>query len=437
MSDGEPAPASPALIQFLGNRVREVLATQSYAQQPWTQNRVASYITGSLDIEGTMSAATLGRFLDPANRQHPKQATVRAVRDFLLYHRYLTPRQLEWAEGALSIRSGLSLAAFFEVPDTKAQGDFLRELEGEYRAVEARAPFFLRARLHLNYLDEIGMLTATEVIGVFGAARCESDFRAEFVATGQALAFTDLIAIFLKGEPDGFSSILNVGALTYDDEDRVVALGAWRNAGWKSLGTKEIDVPPLLRSDTPARGVARLHANDPQHYWRFGAEEIALEAPAGAQSPSERRDFHGAAKRGELTEDFVQKLWDEAATPDDKLRVAMDYWDLELFKRALREGGDPNGIPQGFDIPFIHIFARGGRAEWAQAILDDPRCRITIDNKGLTPSFHAGVLARHVAGAPGADDLAKRWGDLHRLLLARELEQGILMQPDLLDPNRG
>ena len=127
----------------------------------------------------------------------------------------------------------------------------------------------MRSRLILNYVTSIKSLLVTEVITLYrlpgiGSTLTATQFQEastelafqmavrssqaapidEQTATGQALAYVDLIAIFLKASGHGMTSILGVDELTYHN-DRIVGLHARRNSGWRSREVDDLGLPRL------------------------------------------------------------------------------------------------------------------------------------------------------------------------------------------------
>ncbi len=442
MQDDATPTVSPALVQFLANRVLEVIATQSHQRLPWTRRRIASYISRCTKIEGTISDATLGRFLDPHHPQRPTYEKVMTVQAFLLYFSYITKAQLDWVEESLSIRSGLALDMFFAVPETAARANFLAELEGEYRALSGGAPFLLVARLHLTRLPEIEMLAATEVMSLYRKTGqsgfspqtikgqgLEDGLIARFTATGQVFASADLMAVFLKAAGGGFDSILAVTEIGFGDDDLPHILSGTRNSGWQERAGAQWAAVEALKPDAQPRQATRLLANDPQFYRYVPDENLAPPDADPARSAGAKHFLETARLRGELYDEVIRKLWAEAANADERLQIAFEYSSLPHFAQALADGADPNGHPKDFDDPYVLLFAKNGDLAWAQILLADPRCRMVLDANGMTPSFHTGMLLQHIKGAKGADDLRAEWAALYELLLARETEQGCQMQP--------
>lgn len=439
---------TPAAVEFLAARIREVIATKRYNRQPWSRKRIADYISSSLDIDGTLSDTTLGRFLTPSHPQRPSDETVAMVAAFLLHHRYMARDELEWIEQAASIRCGLSLAAFFEVPRGRRQQEFLTDLSGHYVSVRVSDPFVLRTRLVLSHMAEIEALMATEVITLYrwsgiGRALSQARFKGgraeialeqairkfdlrnmmEQTSTGQTLAFVDLIAIFLKSSGDGMSSIIGVDEVVFGDEV-IEGLHAKRNNGWKARGSGDLGLPDVPDAGGQPRGLVRALSNNP-HFLRVdGAEKI--EAGALPELPSEdglRSFFDTVAERGDLTDSTAIQRFNAADSADDRLVVALEWGDIELFRQALAGGADPNVIPKGSEAPLVFELAKHGRLEWAKVLLDTGRCSLAKDSQNCPPSYYAGVLARQVAGVEGAEDLAQRYADLHGLLSAEESRQ--------------
>ena len=444
---------TPAAVAFLAARIREVMATKRYRRRPWSRKRIADDITTSEHIEGTLSDTTLGRFLDPGQPQQPSDATVTMVAEFLLHHRYMRREELDWIGQTASLGSGLSLIDFFSIPETGSHAKFLNDLGGHYVGVRVSEPFVLQTRLILHDITGQRLLAATEIMTLFrrpGIARALSqaqfsdirpeialrriietfDLRSEHeqTASGWLFASTDLMALFLKASDRGRSSIVSVDEVTGDDGE-IVSLTGSRNDGWVFKDSEESEMSePAAFQARPDRLMRRL-AIDPQFSRVDSFEKIASTGERKLASNMRQRSFFDtAAERGDLVNTTARKLFNEAATADGKLEVALAWSELELFTSALERGADANITPNGSEEPLIFGLAKNGRLEWAKALLETGRCRMVKDRNGCFPSFHAAVLARSVAGVSGAEDLAARYGTLHDLLVAEEDRQNVFHQ---------
>ncbi|MEO1019171.1 MAG: hypothetical protein AAFY56_15995 [Pseudomonadota bacterium] len=385
----------------------------------------------------------------PDYPQQPSDETVAAVAAVLVHFRYVNDDQLNWADQTTSIRSGLSIAQFFDIPESRKQHQFLRDLSGHYVALKVSDPFALQVRLILNHLPSVKSLIATEVIDLYRSpgigelissaqltgAKVEAAFReaakefgwqaiAEQTATGHVLAFVDLVSIFLKASSTGFSSIIGGDELVYDQSDRMIAIAATRNSGWTARYTNDLGLPPTLDHQTHPRRVVRILANDPQFFRVDGGEEVdPAKTPLIKTKQRSKSFFDSETTRGSLPDSVAEILYRKAESADHKLAIAIEYGELSLFTDALSAGADPNMIPQGSDTPLMFLLAKNGQLEWAKALIETGRYRPAKDELGQWPSTYAGQLCRQIATTTGAEDLRVRYGELYNLLNVEEEKQ--------------
>ncbi len=434
---------TPAVAQFVANRILEVIEFESYALKPWSRRRIAEYISGSDKIEGYLSPTTLGRFLSAEHDQALEPDNLLALIRFLLHFGYVQPRELDWTKAEISVRSGLALERFFDVPDTDAQRGFYRELAGEYHVQVERGPFIATARLHLAFNRAHGTLSATETLALYRPdeklALFNDPKRAkqvilesremEFTATGTVLAKAGLISLFLKAsDSKGFDGIVAISELEYDSNEEIHQLQGHRNAGWGSRFPGELKLAKPLTHATTSVSALRQLLSDPQYHAHDLTEKLAFPRPPRPKSSQDNRFFFdGGAAIGTDRDTVRRQEWEQGKTPDDKLFIANRLQDIALFKEALSLGADPNARFED-GTPILLDCAKGGWPDFIEVLLATGRCVIELDGRGLPPSYHAGVMVRRLAGSTIFEDVIERYKLAFEVLHAEEMRQGLSMQ---------
>lgn len=435
---------SPALAQFVAGRILEVIEFETYKRQPWSRRRIADEITANVRIAGSISDTTLGRFLSNSHIQESQVTTLISLISFLRIFDYLSARELKWAEADLSIRSGLALERYFEAPTNKAQQSYLREFAREYHHQSKSGDLTARCRLHVTFRPKQAMLTAVEIVSLHGPMAAPSDgasrkriradlldsCRLSFSSTGPVLITGDLWAMHLKDkEGESFDSIVSVHDVQRDPEEEILSLSGSRHTGWIDRFASELQLGEPAHAKSSALEQLRALALHPEFVVSTPQQTLARGQSNQAESSKENRYFFDDG--GDISTDVdkhVQDAWDQADTPDEKLVVAKRNQNLELFKQALTLGADPNAIqPNGDTI--IMGCAHGGRPDFIQALIATGKCRLDLDKNGLPPSYHAGLMARRLAGTTIFDDVIERYQEAYELLHAEEMRQEVRMAP--------
>ena len=445
-------PNRPEVAQLLARSLAILIATQRYDQKSWTKRRVADYISASEEIEGTISATTLGRFLTPDHAQKPSDDTLRMVAAFLMKFGGLTSRQLALLEQAPQVRALGPLNSYFASSASQAQQDFLKDLAGLYHALSVDLDLLLTVELSVSYVPEAQALSLIETFVLYrmldrGAVNASTEgfdpaltreigqlvkggFLRELgqaVTAGTALANSDIIALLHLVEHRGFHSIFNVTGLIYDDDEQIVGLRGQRNVGWRALALGEAFLPPAIERDTPPRTAIKVLSQDLQyHRSRLGEEQAIKPKPGGPGTMGDEHHFldEGKAKGEDPYEAQFARAAEAAKTADERLLLALEWSQLEAFKRALAEGADPNLVPTGETEPLIFQMAHNGRVEWVAALLATGRCDLLVEgHDGLTASHAPGVFARRLAESGHAPQQAARFAALSEQLLQEEIRQ--------------
>lgn len=426
------------MAKFLADQLRTVIATRSYSRQKWTKSRVASYITGSTKIVGEISETTIGRFLNRVHTQKANEDTLRMIAEFLMLLGYVSSEQLQWAEAPEVVQAGLSLKRYYGVENSSSNRAFWREFEGHFVSETFKPPFHLRNRLVIDFLEDENLLIATEflelldlskpVVRAFDAAPNESAIRnaklCDYRKQGVIHASVDLILLFMRGDHDRFHSLLSVRSMVFDD-DELIGLKAERSGRWKAVHPDDLDLPETVGVKTDHFKVLELLANSPQ-YFRAGITDFL--APTADNSEREDRDerafAYSSRATGEMTRyETATDKFENANEADERLQIAIDFGYLDLFKRALKEGANPNYNPPGYGGPtMLFSFVFNGRDEWVDALLEleNAGLYLGVNKDGLRPSqiayFAAQPFRKH------ARDLYERFTDMEKKLYIREVE---------------
>ncbi|MEO1194234.1 MAG: hypothetical protein AAFY02_20945 [Pseudomonadota bacterium] len=448
-------PNRPDVVQLLARSLSILMATQRFRQKPWTKRRVADYITTSTEIEGTISATTLGRFLTPEYAQEPSDNTLRMVAEFLIKFDGLTSRQLELLEQAPQVQALGPLDSYFASSVSQARQDFLREFTGLYHALSVDLDLLLTVELSVTYVPEAEALSLVETLVLYrmldarAVAAQTDDLNptsiqglgrlvkggllkevGQAVTAGTALANSDIIALLHLVEHRGFPSIFNVTGLIVDDDEKIVGMRGQRNVGWRALARGEAFLPPGIDRDTPPRTAIKVLSQDLEyHRSRLGETQGIKPRPEGTGTVENGDQHHflddRQAKEAKDPFDlqFAQRV-KEARTADERLLLALEWSQLEAFKQALAEGADPNLVPAGETEPLIFQLAHNGRVDWVTALLETGRCDLLVEGKdGMTASHAPGVFARRLARAGDAPEQAARFAALYNQLLQEEIRQ--------------
>lgn len=448
-------PNRPEVAQLLASSLSILIATQIYDRKPWTKRRVADYITASPEIEGTISATTLGRFLTPAHAQKPSDDTLRMVAAFLIKFGALTKRQLERLEQAPQVRALGPLDSYFASSASSAQRDFLMDLAGLYHALSVDLDLLITVELSITYVSEAGALSLVETLVLYRMLDARAvgaqtdDFNpasiqglgrlvksgllkevGQAVTAGTALANSDIIALLHLVEHRGFPSIFNVTGLITDDDETIVGLRGQRNVGWRYLARGEVVLPAGIEGDTPPRTAIKVMSQDLQyHRSRLGESQGIKPGPEG-HGKMEKDDQHhflddGKAKEAnDPYEAHFARAAEAAKTADQRLLLALEWSQLEAFKQALAEGADPNLVPAGESEPLIFQLAHNGRVDWVAALLETGRCDLLVEgHDGMAASHAPGVFARRLAESGHAPEQAAAFAALSEQILQEEIRQ--------------
>jgi hypothetical protein len=140
-------------------------------------------------------------------------------------------------------------------------------------------------------------------------------------------------------------------------------------------------------------------------------------------SRDNRYFFDNGAKITTDYDDIARKAWEKGETPTDKLLIAKQWQDIDLFTEALALGADPNALHED-GTSLIMGCAKGGQPDFIEALLATGQCRVEADERGFPPSYHAGLMARRLAGTTSFDDVIERYQRAFDLLHPEEMRQG-------------
>lgn len=456
------------VTQFLATSLARFMATNQLNHQRWTKSRVADFITSKDEISGSISDNTIGRFLDPGHPQAASKSTIRKVKEFLLHFEYISSAQLELYQYPKEVRAASAISDFFTPEPLKRQLELYEKLDGHYANYVARPPYVLENRLFITNHKEEKILTCFETLTLYKIANTQllhsmtsnfqrSDFNratplvksaggqevARHVMSGAVIANDGLISFVTKALTSGFSSICNVDSINMDDDDNICTLNGVRNRGWTILDIGEKvalfqDVPscspyaalkhlsgeakyyPQFVESTQSRKIAVSEENlDDQNLRKFAPDKDAIE---------------NQLFQKQLGMDDGRKQIDLAETKDDKLKLSIEWGNLDCFTEALDEGADPNLILEDSGLPVVFFLSNAGRTEWIKALVNTGKCDLTVvDKKGMPPSYYAGLVARQMGAQTVPVDEAQQYSDLTKYLQDEELKQ-IASNPPGVNP---
>jgi len=440
-------PETPEFVEYLAGALAAFMRTNRLNKQRWTKKRVADYITGSPDIDGTLSDTTLGRFLDPAYPQAPTAETIRKVAEFLILMGEVRREDIERFGGHSESRLAAALNAVHGQSGS-GEREFRQDLGGQYVGAASQGGFLFESRLFLStvpgsgamHAEEIGRLyqvadparlrTLTDNLDPVRNERLARAIRASggveihhTVLSGFAIANAYFAAMLLREGGKPFSAALDVTAILFDDDDRITGLITRRNAGWQTQSPRETPLPIAITPRTPPRAVARQLSQE-AHYQKQPVSALRRSDFDKRQEvmPQDKDifDFYRTTMN-EIEEEVVEKT--KGIAPNERLLESLELGWIAVFRDALAAGADPNVVPPGENDPVVFMLARNGRNDWVEALIATGRCDLTRrDAEGMRPSFHPGVTARRLV-AQGASDEARRFGDLAKRLRAEEDRQ--------------
>lgn len=439
-------PDSTTIVEFLASTLALLMAEHRLGGKRWTKNRVAHYISGSLEIEGRISDTTIGRFLDFRSSQDPSPETLRIIAEFLVLMRAMSWEQFDALPDDPPIELASAVQRFYQTSSARLP-QFHEDVRGHYYGAEAHGSFFLRTHLILNHRNAAGVLLADELAFVsrirdpasFHAAVSRLDpanilavnqaLRADganevgvFSASGAAVLTDTIGMVLLHATGRGLSSVHTVKEIAFDETDRVQAFATDRNTGWREREEGRFVLPDTVRPDTPVRDVARI-LGETHSFHRVALDKIRTET----------LDKHSIKKlnRGEFLDllninyDYYETMANEfSGDPDEALLPALNAGHLDEFQQALANGADPNRLPPGETSSLVFSLAADGRLEWVEALIDTGRCDVATPNEqGLLPSHSPGAMARRLAKVPTAVDLMERFARTADILRAEEIRQ--------------
>ena len=454
-----PISDDPETCQFIASSLSAFMASERPNRGQWSIRRVADYITGSEDIEGTLSATTLGRFLDPASKQMPSSETVHMVAAFLIRHRWIDPADIELMGKSSRLRQMSELAAFFGMNASASQTAFLHDLAGSYAGIHAAGRYVGLHRFSLRCEPGIPALIVRETFRTFDLGRSGASWLPENPALsdffqlpflirntggrslasikngGVMIAGPGIAVALMRPEPIGFESVVALKAIAFDG-DHVSNLEGGRALGWKQIergGFVRPESPQDAQNEMARAKLLSASVDLLKFPYLQQRKKILAEFTSEDVNKEDNlkyflsmRPVQPENNAAEIA-DRLLKQYESAVTPNmgltERLRLAYEHRVLPKFRELLQGGADPNVPHPDTGLPVIFQVAAAGEPEWLDALLECDRLNLTVrDNQGMPPSFHAGVAARE-AVAEGNQDEADTFGMMFHRLHAEEAKQ--------------
>ena len=243
-----------------------------------------------------------------------------------------------------------------------------------------------------------------------------------------------MACLLLRGGAGGFSSVVPVSAIEFEDGDEPCGLMGSRALPWRGLPPGGFILPRRVTRETAPREALRLLSAEFAYTRReVLARRVAqarADAPTRPKDSGDARDFLSPAT-GEPPDGTTLHVYRETAlarqlaalsSPEERLFAALDHGSLQGFRAALASGADPDARRHPGALPVLFELAGHGWPEWIEVLLAteglNPDAR---DAHGRSASFQPGVLARtfHDCGDGGL--MSAPWGQAFRLLLRAEL----------------
>ncbi|MGQ3284172.1 hypothetical protein [Bosea sp. (in: a-proteobacteria)] len=436
----------PFAAEFLSTCLAYFMAL-SVRTPRWTKARVADYISSEEEIPGRVSDTTIGRLLDPGYPQEPSEETLQAVAAFLLKMRAITPDQIRLAIQSPSLLDASSFPTIFPRPETQAYQLFLSTLVGRFGAVDARDDRFFTSELVLRRLPKTGVLIVKEVAWLFHVSnmdmikRSTRNLAPDMILTvhqklpaaggkvvtssasaGFVVATSEIMALLLRADTAGFQSVINVKHISFAENGSILGLDTWRNDGW----TDAKSARSYQKHSEKPRDIARLMLREID-YHKFKLDntvaKLLNKRSIKNRTDGQVHDFFQLEEIGRLDRGGVIEKQTDI---DSQLVEALDWGDIEEFRRLLAEGANPNVYYRGSHERLIFILSNNGRLEFVKAVLATGRCDLTVrDEFGLPPSHSPGETARMFAEQSlGPDDLiVNTFSEVRNLLLEEEIKQ--------------
>lgn len=436
------------LIKFLAVSLASFMATNRHNNQKWTKFRVANYISGGTDISGSISDTTIGRFLDPNYRQEPSVSSIRMVSEFLLHHEWISQNQLDLIDSKKEAQIAAALSEFFSVGNFAADRELREKLDGSFVNYILRVPYLLETTLFVTHHSNERLISCTETMRLFkindnqqvkvftqninekNFGQMESIIKsvgakliAEQSCSGAGIANSGLVTFLMKpNKATSFSSVISLDSINMNEADEICALTGSRNRGWVVLDENEtLALYDNISKATPHRALRYLCGRVDYYPQLISDIQHMRVVERPKDDDSDVRKFYGSEPEflGEKQRD--KKVMDDytndpfwiradqiigkAETPDEKIKLAIEWGSFKHFKEALEDGADADMKLAG-GAPLIFAFAAtSGMHEWTRALVEIGKCDLSCtDEDGMLPNHKPAILADTWADA-GRKDL--------------------------------
>jgi len=425
------------LIKFLAVSLASFMATNRQNNQKWTKSRVADYISGSTDISGSISDTTIGRFLDPNYPQEPSPSSIRMVSEFLLHHGWISQNQLDLIDRKKEVQIAAALSEFFNAGDLAPDRELREKLDGSFVSYILRVPYLLETTLYVTHHHDERLISCAETMRLFKVngnqqikvftkninqknfGGMESTIKAvgaklviEHFCSGAGVANSGLVTFLMKADKETtFSSVISLDSINMNDAKEICGLSGSRNRGWITLDEDETLAPYDNISKASPHHALRYLCGRVEYYPQLISEVQHMRVAENSKGDdSDVRKFYGSLpeitkgkqhEKQNMDEDVNDPFWarvdeivSKTETPDEKIKLAIEWGSLKHFKAALEEGADAD-MKIGRGYPLIFAFAAtSGMHEWTKALVEIGKCDLSCtDEYGMLPNHRPAVLA--------------------------------------------
>lgn len=431
---------TPAVAAFLARQLSRVIQLRSFSTQKWTKKRITSYINGSLEIEGTISETTIGRFLNSGHKQKASEKTLKTCAVFLIHFGYISVSQLQWAESSPSVKAGLSLKSYYDIKTSQSNIDFWRKISGEYIYEKVNGSFLLRCNLTIEYIDEAQMLIASEQMELFDLSiKLDKSFDAltyernlekakllSVINNGPIIASDDLFCTFFRSDSSHSKTLLPVQSIIFNDNDEIIGFKCQRNRRWKVQNKDNLELPEVIRANMRNIDILGIIGSYPQFMKVDYESNFALKRlnDNNTKKPT-KLDFYQSSKTNEAMErtEIARIAFDQEQDIDKRLQIALDYGDLMLFREALKLGADPNyKLTPTDEEPMLFGLVANGNEAWVDAILEYDDVYLGVNSHGLRPSNIAYFTGQPFSQSGITTNIAEKFTRMEEKLYKRELD---------------
>lgn len=373
-------------------------------RRPWNKATIANHITVSESIGGTITASTIGRFLEGKDKRVPLESTVRMLSEFLIEQHVITQKHIEALSFPHKLRSLFNVSDFFAKEHAAKIDEFLNEFSRDYHFVSKQDDLCLEGILTFQQVEGLHTLMVTEILLLSSLITLNGKPARKYIralsSEGALVGVPDILSILLRADCEDMHSVMNIHFLGYDEDDAFISeLKTNRNIGWDA-GT-EGDIPPIKRivPNSSSSQIIKLLSQNVFYKTFASKKDVDLYKETVVLPFKSTHSFSGMQHKEKVValdenKTLLDSRFNKGEMPrnehDLALLNAMELADISLFTQAIENGADHNLLHPKTNEPIVLYLAQNLFApEWFEVLFTSGECKMTVyDANGFLPSFH-------------------------------------------------